>query len=91
MSGEGAAGRMTSGRKPSGKTEKGGRDGEVSALAHDLFGDRVLPVLGKAMDAYSLRHRVMADNIANANTPGFKRSYVPFESELRELVEEGDA
>ncbi len=60
-------------------------------MAHDLFGDRVLPVLGKAMDVYSLRHRVMADNIANANTPGFKRSYVPFESELRELVEEGDA
>lgn len=41
------------------------------------------------MDVYALRHEVTANNIANANTPGFKRSYVPFESELRELLEEG--
>lgn len=59
-------------------------------MPYDIFGDRVFLLLGKAMDAYSLRHRVAADNIANANTPGFKRSYVPFESQLRELLDEGD-
>jgi flagellar basal-body rod protein FlgB len=59
-------------------------------VPYDIFGDRVFLLLGKAMDAYSLRHRVAADNIANANTPGFKRSYVPFESQLRELLDEGD-
>lgn len=59
-------------------------------MLYDIFGDRVFLVLGKAMDVYSLRHRVASDNIANANTPGFKRSYVPFESELKDLLEEGD-
>ncbi|MBC7254021.1 MAG: flagellar basal body rod protein FlgB [Actinobacteria bacterium] len=59
-------------------------------MSYEIFSDRVFLLLGKAMDAYSLRHRVAADNIANANTPGFKRSYVPFESQLRELLDEGD-
>ncbi len=55
-------------------------------MAFDVFGDTTFAVLGKALDAYSLRHRVSANNIANANTPGFKRSYVSFEAELGELV-----
>lgn len=59
-------------------------------MLYDIFGDRVFLLLGKAMDVYSLRHKVASDNIANANTPGFKRSYVPFESELRELLQEGE-
>ena len=46
-------------------------------------------VLGKALDAYSLRHRVSANNIANASTPGFKRSYVSFEEELGEVIRDG--
>ncbi len=52
----------------------------------DIFGDATFAVLGKALDAYSLRHRVSANNLANAATPGFKRSYVSFERELGEVV-----
>lgn len=58
-------------------------------MFHDLFGDLTFSLLGKALDVYSLRHRVSANNLANVNTPGFKRSYVPFEAELMEIIGSG--
>ncbi len=39
-------------------------------------------LLEKAMDTSMLRHQVISDNIANADTPGFKRSSISFESQL---------
>lgn len=43
-------------------------------------------VLDKAADASYLRNEVLANNIANVDTPGFKRSDVDFQSVLaREL------
>ncbi|NLL80129.1 MAG: flagellar basal body rod protein FlgB [Clostridiales bacterium] len=39
-------------------------------------------VLDKAMDAAALRNQALANNIANATTPGYKRQDVSFESEL---------
>ncbi len=44
-------------------------------------------LLEKALDASMLRHQVIADNIANADTPGFKRSAVTFESQLQRALE----
>lgn len=41
----------------------------------------------KAMSAESVRLQVIADNIANADTPRFKRSTVTFESELKRAIE----
>lgn len=41
----------------------------------------------KALDAAVLRQRVIANNVANADTPGFKRSDVRFESLLRAELE----
>lgn len=41
------------------------------------------------MQAASLRQQVLAHNIANANTPGFKRSRVEFENRLNEAVAAG--
>ncbi len=58
-------------------------------MTRGFIDDRVFTVLGKALDAYALRHRAAAANIANANTPGYKRSYVPFEDELVRVLEEG--
>jgi len=46
-----------------------------------------ITMLEKGMDAAVLRNRVVANNIANADTPGFKRSDVIFESELRRALE----
>ncbi|MEW5785220.1 MAG: flagellar basal body rod protein FlgB [Bacillota bacterium] len=47
-----------------------------------LFGDSTLFRLGKGLDAAALRQRVIAHNLANLNTPGFKRSAVTFEETL---------
>lgn len=42
--------------------------------------------LPRGMQAATMRHEVISDNIANVNTPKFKRSYVNFEDLLaREL------
>lgn len=44
-------------------------------------------MLGQAMNAYALRQRITATNIANADTPGYKRHQVQFESELQKAQE----
>ena len=38
--------------------------------------------LARALDVAALRHEVIANNIANANTPGYKRKVVEFQKEL---------
>ncbi len=43
-------------------------------------------MLENAISTASLRHKLIADNVANVNTPGFKRSEVPFEDVLRETL-----
>jgi flagellar basal-body rod protein FlgB len=42
-------------------------------------------LLGKAMDAMTLRQRMTAANVANADTPGFRRLEVKFEDELQRV------
>lgn len=44
---------------------------------------RQVDLLQRGLAVSTLRQNVIADNIANANTPGFKRSDVNFESRLR--------
>ncbi len=41
-------------------------------------------VLDKAADAGALRNQVISENIANAQTPGYKRKDVAFEAYLQE-------
>ncbi len=49
-------------------------------------------VLGKSMDAYTKRAEALADNIANVNTPNYKRKDVQFESFLQKaLYEDGSS
>ncbi|REL38688.1 flagellar biosynthesis protein FlgB [Rhodohalobacter sp. SW132] len=42
-------------------------------------------LLARAMDTYTLRQRVTAGNIANADTPGFNKHRVDFEEELQRV------
>ena len=49
----------------------------------ELFSSQVLVSIKKGLDAGALRQRVIANNIANVNTPGFKKSAVEFESLLK--------
>jgi flagellar basal-body rod protein FlgB len=47
-----------------------------------LFESTRIPFLGKALDAYALRHKVIAGNVANIETPGFVAKKVTFEEQL---------
>lgn len=47
----------------------------------DLFDTSIVGV-EKAMQGSLLRQQVLANNVANANTPGFQRSDVDFQSAL---------
>lgn len=46
-------------------------------------------VLDKAADASWLRNDAISNNIANADTPGYKRQDVAFESELEKALSSG--
>lgn len=59
----------------------------LSPVGHDA----VSTVLGTTLDGLSLRRDVIADNIANVDTPGFRASTVDFETALRSSVLAGDA
>ncbi|MCL1954327.1 MAG: flagellar basal body rod protein FlgB [Spirochaetes bacterium] len=48
---------------------------------------RTIDVLHRAMDASTVRRQVIANNLANANVPNFKRTNVNFESELKRALE----
>ncbi len=51
--------------------------------------DDITTTLSKAMDGLSLRHCIIADNIANVDTPGFKAKDVCFEEELSSAIARG--
>ncbi len=52
--------------------------------------DPVLALVLKGLDAATLRQRVTAHNLANINTPGFKKSQVRFEEKLADLLNRED-
>lgn len=43
-------------------------------------------VLDKAMDASWLRNEALSNNLANANTPGYKRQDINFETQLAKAL-----
>lgn len=47
---------------------------------------RQIDILQRTMDASMLRQNVIANNIANANTPNFKRTEVNFETRLSQAL-----
>ena len=51
--------------------------------------DAVSQVLASALDGVSLRQRVIADNIANVDTPGFRATSVDFETQLKAAISDG--
>lgn len=48
---------------------------------------RAIGLLNKSMDVSMLRREVIADNIANADVPNFKRSNVNFEASLKAALD----
>lgn len=51
------------------------------------MGDITYELIKKSLDAVTLRQKVTANNIANINTKGFKRSEVVFESMLKDELD----
>lgn len=55
-------------------------------MLEKIFNSKTNLLLNKAMDAASLRNDVIANNIANVDTPGFKRTEVVFEENMKKLM-----
>ncbi|MDR1615715.1 MAG: flagellar basal body rod protein FlgB [Syntrophomonadaceae bacterium] len=55
-------------------------------MIDEIFSNQVNTILKLGMDAASMRNEVIADNIANAETPGFKKSEVDFEQRLQGII-----
>lgn len=53
-------------------------------LYNNMFGQ--INVLKKGMDASLLRNETIVNNIANVNTPGYKKQTVEFESYLKNAL-----
>lgn len=49
----------------------------------DAFTTKTMQILERSLDAASLRQKVLSNNIANVDTPNFKRSDISFESTLQ--------
>ena len=52
--------------------------------------DKTIDTLSKSLDLQLVRHSVITDNIANAETPYFKARRVDFEAELQRAVDAND-
>lgn len=52
-------------------------------MPSEMLSDLVSAALAKALDGSAARHRALAENIANVDTPGFQRRDVAFHEQLR--------
>lgn len=49
--------------------------------------DNTMKILEKIMDVASFRQKVLASNIANVDTPGYKAKDISFQKELNKAIE----
>jgi len=56
-------------------------------MLEKMLGTRTQILLNKAMDAASARSDVIANNMANVDTPGFKRSELVFQDNLKKMLD----
>jgi len=52
----------------------------------DFISKPAIEMTTLALDGLAARHKVLSSNIANAETPGFKRSDVNFEDQLNKIM-----
>lgn len=55
-----------------------------------MFSSVSFVAMNSALDGLSMRQRVIADNVANLQTPGFRAKRVSFEESLAEAVRSGN-
>lgn len=56
----------------------------------DLISSRTIDITSLGLDGLSARHKAIASNIANADTPGYKRADVTFEDQLEQIIKAED-
>jgi len=54
-----------------------------------ITSDSQVAVLSRVLDMASLRHRVIAQNVANVNTPGYQRHDVDFADSFARALADG--
>lgn len=54
----------------------------------DFFIDEASATLARTLDGAAMRQKALANNIANAETPGFTRQEVSFEAQLQAIVDD---
>jgi len=59
---------------------------DATAIRNRLFNTETRMLVYKGLDANAMRGRAYAQNIANAQTPGYKRLEVNFEDQVREAM-----
>jgi len=55
-------------------------------MLEGIFSSEIYQVLEKSLNAAALQHQMISNNIANVDTPGFKRSEVVFQNKLEEVL-----
>ena len=55
-------------------------------MIDSILSSEIYQVLEKALNASSMQHQVISNNIANVDTPGYKRSEVVFQSKLDSIL-----
>ncbi|MFH2037243.1 MAG: flagellar basal body rod protein FlgB [Candidatus Zixiibacteriota bacterium] len=55
-------------------------------IERSVFGKIGIPLMSKLLDVSSLRHKLIAGNIANVSTPGYKSKDVDFHGELQKAA-----
>lgn len=60
-------------------------------MKYNIFQNPAMNILKSSLSATSLRHKTISNNIANINTPNYKRQLVKFEEELAEALNRPDS
>lgn len=56
-------------------------------MLNRIFDSPSIKLLQRTMDVAEIKQKVIADNIANVDTPGFKKREVVFEEKLKEILQ----
>ncbi len=57
----------------------------MNSIRDYLFGGYTRQLLYKSLDAGALRSKAISENLANVDTPGYKRKEVNFEEQLQDI------
>ena len=60
-------------------------------MINRLISNEMMDLVHKSLDAAALQHKAISNNLANVDTPGFKRSEVAFREKLKKAIDEKEA